>query len=198
MDKYQERYIAHQAKKKDQLMYSIGEAVDKPTNLIDLLKYRRSQRVYNTESIEVELPQILEAACYAPNSCNRHGIELKVITERTDKNLLSGILVGGVGWCYRAQAIVLFMANPEAYKSPNEKDFMHYCDVGFTAMNMWLAAEALDVGAAYINPNIMPENKAIFQERFGNGIFCGALTLGKYDTKATKPEFPQLNEILCT
>lgn len=201
-DAYQERYLAHQAKKKEQLMKSQGVpaiALPEEYSLMAevLLKARRSQRIFTSDEIpETKLDKILEAATYAPNSCNRHGIRLRLVLDRTEKSLLNGILVGGVGWSYRAHAIILFIADEEAYKSPNEKDFMHYCDVGFTAMNMWLMAESLNVGACYINPNIMPTNQALFKERFGEGIFCGALALGMYDTRVTESDHPTINEIM--
>lgn len=193
-DLYQERYLAHQAKKKEQLMFSKGE---KPKKITDVIKQRRSQRIFNAQELaDKDLQTILESATYAPNSCNRHGVRLKVVTDRTEKNLLNGILVGGVGWCYRAQAVVLLIADPQAYKSPNEKDFMHYCDAGFTAMNMWLTAEQLGVGACYINPNIMPNNQVLFAERFGHGVFCGALALGHYDIRVHAPDYPNLKELM--
>lgn len=201
-DTYQERYLAHQAKKKEQLMRSSGIT---PTQLPKkyaemtevLLRHRRSQRIFDSKPIsEQELTKVLEAATYAPNSCNRHGIQLKVVTDRTEKSLLGGLLVGGVGWVHRAEAVILFIADPEAYKSPNEKDFMHYCDVGFMAMNMWLLAESMNIGACYINPNIMPVNKQIFTERFGEGIFCGALALGHYEVRSSESEHPELEEIM--
>jgi len=201
-DAYQERYVRHQAKKKEQLMTSAGET---PIRLddgykamtLELLKHRRSQRIFNSEPIgEDILEAIIDSARYAPNSCNRHGVQLKVVKDRTEKSLLNGILVGGVGWCFRADTIVLFIADPDAYKSPNEKDFMHYADVGFTAMNMWLTAEAHNVGACYINPNIMPVNKDIFAQRFGEGVFCGALAFGNYDIRVTESEHPLASEIM--
>lgn len=201
-DTYQERYLAHQAKKKEQLTKSSGvPPIELPQEYAfmteTLLKHRRSQRIFDSKPIsEQELTKVLEAATYAPNSCNRHGIQLKVVTDRTEKSLLGGLLVGGVGWVHRAEAVILFIADPEAYKSPNEKDFMHYCDVGFMAMNMWLLAESMNIGACYINPNIMPTNKPIFTERFGEGIFCGALALGHYEVRSSESEHPELEEIM--
>lgn len=150
-------------------------------NIQALLAGRRSQRVFNNELLdEADVADILLAATTAPNSCNRHGIKMKVIDDRRDKELLSGVLVGGVGWIHRAQKIILFLADPVAYASPNEKDFMHYCDVGFMAMAMWLVAESKGIGVAYINPNVYwkAELEALSQ---GNYIFCGALVLGNYD-----------------
>jgi len=203
MDAYQSRYLDHQAKKKRQLTESEGEKGKPYTNterkvLTSLLARRRSQRVFTSEPIEDGVRQrILDSAASAPNSCNRHGLGLKVVTDRREKELLSGLLIGGIGWIHRADTIVLFLADPDAYKSPNEKDFMHYCDVGFTAMAMWLTAETYNVGAAYINPNIAHTD--VFQAKFAHErIFCGALVLGRYEQgkRALQAKLPATGDII--
>lgn len=199
---YQERYLRHQAKKKRQLTNGEGTTVKpirKNAPLPTLLAHRRSQRVFNTEPIPDKVfEDILKAATTAPNSCNRHGIKLRVVTDRREKELLSGILVGGVGWIQRADKIVLFLADSVAYASPNEKGFMHYCDVGFTAMSMWLMAETHGVGCSYINPNVFYQD--VLAQYFGGDglIFCGALVFGNYDkgTRAIKAEPGELNDML--
>lgn len=182
-DSYQARYMRHQEKKKHQLMFGQGaEQASLPDaySLDELLSFRRSQRVFDKKEIsEAILQKILATAETAPSSCNRHGLKLKVIRERDDKELLGGILVGGAGWVHRADTIILFLADPEAYASPRERDFMHYCDVGFTAMGMWLTAETLGIGAAYINPNLSHPDVMAFKYS-SNLIFCGALALGYY------------------
>lgn len=168
---YQDRYARHQARKKLQL----------------LLGARRSQRIFTNDAIpEAVFTDILNAAATAPSSCNRHGLKLHVVAGRRDKELLGGLLVGGVGWVHRADKIILFLADPVAYASPNERDFMHYCDVGFTAFPMWLVAESHGLGVSYINPNLV--NETVFNTYFGRGhIFCGALAIGYYDP-AHRPE----------
>lgn len=202
IDIYQERYLAHQARKKEQLTHGDTEhcAVwtdDDARLYTNFLRSRRSQRTFNHEPIsEHELHTILNASTYAPSSCNRHGIGLRVVRDKPTKELLCGLLVGGVGWVHRADTVVLLMADPEAYKSPNEKDFMHYCDAGFTAMNMWLTAEALNIGCAYINPNIRAENRAYFTSAFGDRIFVGAVALGKYDARPREADHPEVYEVV--
>lgn len=202
IDKYQERYLAHQERKRAQLMHGEHELLQHYTPGLQaahslLLENRRSQRIFNSEPIHDDvLKEILTAATYAPSSCNRHGIELLPIRDKVYKELLGGLLVGGVGWVHRADTIVLFMANKEAYKSPNEKEFMHYCDVGFTATYMWLKAESLGVGASYINPNIRSELKQTFATMFEDGnIFCGALALGYYNARPREADHPKLAEM---
>ena len=175
------------------------KATKPPKDLEAILSFRRSQRVFNSEPItDKDFNKILQSATFAPNSCNRHGIKLKVVEDRREKELLSGVLVGGIGWIHRAQKIVLFWADPVAYASPNEKEFMHYCDVGFTAMSMWLMADSMGIGGSYINPNVLYTD--ILKEHF-NGksyIFCGALVFGHYDSdkRALKADPGDLNDML--
>lgn len=196
---YQQRYLNHQARKKEQITKSIGEDVffEVMPDVMTVLDRRRSQRLYTNEQISSnELDVILKAATMSPNSCNRHGVLLKIVSDRREKELLGGLLVGGVGWVHRAHTIILFLADPVAYASPNERDFMHYCDVGFKAMSMWLAAESINIGACYINPNLVDES--IFKLRFSGGdlIFCGALALGHFDKRPAQAERPSIKEIL--
>lgn len=200
--KYQDRYLEHQKRKKEQLTYS-EETDTKPEPIemvYEALNQRRSQRIFNNDQVtEEQYKKLLEAATMAPNSCNRHGVRLRPVGDRRGKELLGGLLVGGVGWVHRSQIIFLLLADPEAYGSPNEKDFMHYCDVGFKAMNMWLMAESLGLGACYINPNLV--DKAVFTEKFGKLddkelIFCGALAIGNYDIRPKKAQRPSLKDIL--
>lgn len=195
---YQERYVEHQARKGAQL--SGREELEAhpitPLCVVDALENRRSQRIFTTEPIaDYVLERMLEAACMAPSSCNRHGIKIKVVQDRYEKNVLAGLLVGATGWAHRAGALFLFLADKEAYASPNERDFMHYCDVGFTAMSMWLIAEQHDLGAAYINPNLA--NKDAFEFIYGpQYVCCGALAVGPYEGRVQQSPRPSITDIL--
>jgi len=170
IDKFQKRYLEHQQHKKEQL-YS------------GLIKGRRSQRIFSSENItQKELDFILDCLVESPSSCNRQAISVKVIGDRNSKELLSGLLVGGVGWCHRANKIILLFANTEAYKE--KLDYMPYLDSGVLIFNIYLSCESLGIGCCFINPNIRDENKKIFEERFDGRLFCGAFTIGHYDKKS--------------
>jgi len=193
-DTYQNRYLAHQKRKGEILKSNYGTDKFKKYNVkeqktfIDILKSRRSQRAFNR--IPVEIEKILELADYRPSSCDRRSVEIKVITERNDKDLLGGLLVGGSGWVHRADKVLLFCAWKEAYKSPAEKEFMSYIDAGVLAQTLYLICEALNIGACYINPNIREENKQFFADRFmEEGYqYVGCMAIGYYDLKHTRPE----------
>ncbi len=195
MDKFQNRYMQHQKRKAESLTSDFGVKV-KPYKkkeqeiFFKIMENRCSQRVFNKEEMLPEdLLKIFSAIESAPSSCNRKGVETITILNRDKKDLLSGLLVGGVGWAYRGQVIFLLIANMDAYKNPAERDYMPYLDAGVLTQTIYLAAEALNYGACFVNPNIREENIDFFKKRFEikeNELFCGAVVVGKYELKHKK------------
>lgn len=168
IDIYQERYLNHQLKKKN--------------TLIKLMKKRYSERIFSDKPINIDdLSLIAESINYCPSSCNRKAISLDLIIDKDKKNLLGGLLVGGIGWIHRAPVIFLIKADPLAYKGINEINYMPYLDAGVVIQQMWLITTSLGLSASYINPNIRDFNKKHFLEVFGDGIFCGAFAIGYKD-----------------
>jgi len=187
-DKFQQRYLLHQKHKQAQFFSPYGEQkpilpLNMKNKYISLLINRRSQRIFNSKPIDnKEFDHLLKCLVESPSSCNRQAISIKTITERNEKEILTGILVGGVGWCHRADKILLLFANIEAYKE--KLKYMPFLDAGVIVMNCYLACESIGLGCCFINPNIRPENKNIFKKKFGSKLFCGALTIGHYDKKS--------------
>ena len=102
MDKYQTRYLQHQKRKKK--------------SLSKLMKKRHSERIFSDKKVPDRLvKKIINLSTLAPSSCDRKAVEIKVIDSRDDKQLLGGLLVGGVGWIHRADRILLLLADKEAY-----------------------------------------------------------------------------------
>ena len=188
MDVYQERYIEHQKRKRQSLAGNTGttdfhiysEEVKEWFELIAI--NRRSQRTFS--SVDIDITPILKMMETAPSSCNRHAVYVKTITGRDDKDLLSGLLVGGVGWVCHAHTILLLFADLTAYKGSAEGPLI-YLDAGVMVQMAYLAAEVNNLGCCYVNPNIREYNQEFFKQRFGADFFCGALAFGKYDCKAT-------------
>jgi len=190
-DIYQERYIKHQAAKKDMV------ATDKKPEYTDteimtvfkVMDQRRSQRLFNGEEIDGDrFRGIIKAASLAPSSCNRKAVEPKVIEDKDEILALSRLLVGGTGWLKNANKVILLMANMSAYKAPGEAEYMPLLDAGFIAQNIYLIGEALGVGVCYVNPNIRDANKWEFDSAFlPDGYrFCGAIAIGNYDLREAK------------
>ena len=148
------------------------------------MKERHSQRQFDTKDIPQEmLDEILDSCRYAMSSCDRFGVRLVVTEDRDDKAILNGLLVGSVGWIYRAKVVILLMADPRAYQAEGEVAFMPYLDAGVLVEHISLLATAMGLRSAYSNPNIRPNNIEHFKELFkpkdwDDVIFCGAVALG--------------------
>lgn len=174
-DQYQPRYELHQKFGKKQ-------------ELIALMKERHSNRRFNTDmTISKEIvEELLECVKHCPSSCDRHGVRIRIVTERNEKDLLDGLLVGGTGWVYRAPMVFLLMADPVAYKADGgrELEYNAYIDAGVMLQQLSLMATAEGLHCAIINPNIRDENKEFFYQRFTpedwkeGAQFCGAFVFG--------------------
>ncbi|MCP4124478.1 MAG: nitroreductase family protein [Bacteroidetes bacterium] len=193
-DPYQNRYTKHQKRKKQSLTSNFGRPYKKHTKndlkiISKIMQARRSQRIFTSEPIEEhELGMIANMMREVPSSCDRMGVNMFTYIERDDKDLLSGLLVGGTGWMHRGQVIILLFADMLAYKNPAERHNMPYLDAGVMIQQGYLIAEALNIGCCFVNPNIRETNKDFFNQRFNQvgHLFCGALVFGKYEKKAYK------------
>ena len=167
MDKdiYQERYLNHQKKKKEEL--------------VAIMKERHSNRRFSDKEVpQSTIKELLKVVDLAPSSCDRKAIKVKVITDRDQKALLGGILVGGVGWIHRAPVVLLVTADPKAYKSADEKAFMPYLDGGIVSQQLALMAATLGVHGCFANPNIRDFNKDHYHKIFGPEILTMAFAIG--------------------
>lgn len=172
-DEYQKRYLQHQRFGKKQ-------------ELVALMKERHSNRRFDTKEVNPKLiNELLDSIKHCPSSCDRHGVRIKIVTERNEKDLLDGLLVGGTGWVYRAPVIFLLMADPRAYKADagREVDYNAYVDAGVMLQQLSLLATAQGLHCAIINPNIREENQEFFYQRFKpqkwpEARFCGAFIFG--------------------
>lgn len=164
-DTYQQRYLNHQLKKKDEL--------------IKIMQERHSRRRFSDEPIPQNIiDKLIKVVELAPSSCNRKAIKVKIITDRDQKALLGGILVGGVGWIHRAPAILLITADPVAYKAGNEITFMPFLDGGIVAQQLALMATTLNIHGCFANPNIRDFNIEHYHKIFGPEILTMAFAIG--------------------
>jgi hypothetical protein len=173
-DQYQTRYLTHQKKKAEILK--------------QILISRHSTRVFNENGLnqleEDKIQELINLAIeQTASSCDRKPHKIYTITERDQKALLGGILVGGVGWAHRAPQILLICVDGEAYKAAGEINYMPYLDGGFLSCNILNLLEANNFKACFINPNIREQNKEHFNKVFLNNndnlIYIGAIAVGK-------------------
>lgn len=166
-DKFQQRYLVHQKRKKKILM--------------EIVKERHSTRIFADKEVNPEvLCKIKDSLKFCPSSCDRKAIHIDFVCARDLKNLLGGLLVGGVGWVHRAPYIGLIFAHKEAYKAGDEIAYMPYLDAGVVVQQLYLTVTDLGLKGCFVNPNIRDYNKAHFNFVF-NGeqkVFCGAFAFG--------------------
>lgn len=176
VDDFQSRYLAHQS-----------HPGGKRDELIALVKERHSNRRFSDDQVkEEDLDAILDSLRHCPSSCDRFGVRVKVVQDRDLKTLFSGLAVGAAGFAYRAPTILMFFANPEAYKGGNngdEVEYNSYIDGGVMIQTAMLVATSLGLHSCVVNPQIRPDNRDYFYKRFkpeswDKAIFTGAVCLG--------------------
>src|SRR5690606_7868572 len=90
IDPYQQRYLAHQARKR--------------RTLIEVMRDRHSDRMYDDRPVPDDVrEQLLEVVELAPSSCDRRGVAVRVVDTRDELALLGGLLVGGAAWAARGR-----------------------------------------------------------------------------------------------
>lgn len=166
MDKFQTRYINHQKRKKNTLTSLVEPNFKRSETILDVIKNRRSRRVYNRGILDNQLDKIIEISKYSPSSCNRKAVSVKKISSK-----LSNQLVGAIEWHKKGTVIGLF-ADMNAYKSQWEVDYMPYLDAGVMAQTILLYCEYKKIKACFINPNTHGKYN-------GKKRFCGAIAMGK-------------------
>lgn len=174
-NEYQNRYLAHQA-----------HPGGKRDELIAIIKERHSNRRFDDKPVEQkDLDAILDAARHAPSSCDRFGVRINPIIDRDAKTLLNGLLVGGVGWIYRAPVVFMLWGDKIAYQggdNGDEVNYNSYLDAGVMAQTIMLSATSLGLHTAFCNPQVREANRYFFIDRFApkldEPLFCGAIALG--------------------
>lgn len=172
MDKYQKRYLKHQARKKNRLLFGENLVEHKyseyeKNTLLRIIKNRKSQRIFKSKLRQSEIDEIIRIANKAPSSCSRHGVSIQEAPAKVIK-----LLIGGKGWCDKG-SVLAFYADIRCYKSEYEKGFMPYLDTGFMAQNIYLYCEAEGLKCCFINPNTHNKYK------LKNKLLTGAFAIGK-------------------
>lgn len=148
--------------------------------VIEGIKKRRSCRAYESRQIsDEELNEILECGLLAPSGRNQQGIKFTVIQNKDVLDRLKEMV--GRDFIYGAPTLVVVHA-PESYKFVET-------DGSVAIENMYIAANALGLGACWINQ---------LKDYYGNGllnelgleknIVTGSLALGYPSTELKERE----------
>lgn len=138
--------------------------------VIEGIKKRRSCRAYEDRQIKDEdLNEILECGLLAPSGMNRQGIRFTVIQNKDTLKRLKEMV--GRDFMYNAPTLVVVHAS---------KSYKYVATDGSAAIeNMYIAANALGLGACWINQlKDYYGNELLNELGFENEIITGSLALG--------------------
>lgn len=174
--------------KQSQARYVLHQGKNKAAELEAIMRLRHSNRIFDKKPVESSIiEKLADSAKWTPSSCDRRAVRLKLITERDDKDLLGGLLVGGTGFIHRAPAIFLLFADIDSYKAGDppgsEVNFSAPLDAGVIIQQLYLMATSLGLHCAIVNPQIRQRNQDYFYQQFKpkswtNPLFLGAFCFG--------------------
>jgi len=115
----------------------------------NVLKQRRSVRKWKDVRItKEEFGQLIDAARWAPSSCNRQPWHFLLTQDKNKIEFLSKIT--NQSFVKNAPSCILILINLEAYDEAT-KYYFAFLDAGVAIQNMLLMAENMNLGACFVN-----------------------------------------------
>jgi len=170
-------------------------------DLLENIKRRRSIRSWDKVQIKKDIfKNLVEAAKWAPSSCNRQPWEFIITDDENKIAFLSEIR--GQKFIKNAPYCIIVLINKNAY--PKEEDFVHTSrlDAGVAIQNLLLMAEELGLGACLVNfqPKILYEKEVKKLETLFNLPkhleIVSIIPLGKARKRPSPPGRKDTNDIL--
>lgn len=122
---------------------------EKSDSLENVLKRRRSIRKWrNTKITRKEFEQLVDAARWAPSSCNRQPWHFLLTCDKKKIEFLAKIKKQP--FIENAPSCILILINLKVYDEIT-KYYFAYLDAGVAAQNMLLMAENMNLGACFVN-----------------------------------------------
>jgi len=125
----------------------------------DVLKNRRSIRTWEQSNLEKQIfKELVEAAKWAPSSCNRQPWHFIITRSKEKIELLHE--VKGQKFLKDAPNCILILINKKAWSSEQSYEYFSGLDAGAAIQNLLLKAEELGLGACWVNwnPKSISEN----------------------------------------
>jgi nitroreductase len=117
--------------------------------ILTVIKSRRSIRKWENRGIDNDtFKKIVEAASWAPSSCNRQPCQYIYTNDTVKINKLSQIR--REKFIANAPGCIVVLVNLLAYRE-NERTYTPYLDAGAAIQNLLLMAESLGIGACWVN-----------------------------------------------
>lgn len=139
----------------------------KDNSFNDILKQRRSIRRWKDIKItKEEFEQLVDAARWAPSSCNRQPCYFILIQDKDRIEFLSKLR--GQDFIKKAPSCILVLINLQAYNELT-KYYFAFLDAGVAIQNMLLMAESMGLGACFVN--FAPTNDFKMQKEKLSNVF---------------------------
>lgn len=138
--------------------------------IIEGIKNRRSCRAYDTKQVSDEnIQEIIECGLLAPSGMNQQGIKFTVIQNKEVLEKLKEMV--GRDFVYGAPTLIVVHA---------QYDYKYVQTDGSVAMeNMYIAANALGLGACWINQLKDFKGHEVLKDLgLGNEVITGSLAVG--------------------
>jgi len=118
-------------------------------DLLDLMRQRRSRRIFTQESLTREEKMLLvEAANSAPSTCNRQTLQFLFVENEAAKVFLASTTAGGREFFADAGCILLVLADARHYRYPEDR-FNPYAEAGAAIQNIYLLCETIGLGCCW-------------------------------------------------
>jgi len=174
---------------------------DKGVSIDTALKGRRSVRSWNNSQItKNEFEKLIEAAKWAPSSCNKQPWHFIVTSDSENIKLLYEIK--DQKFLKDAPYIILVLINKDAWSSKKSFEYFSGLDAGAAIENLLLKAEDLGLGACWVNWNpssISKKEKMSMKKRFNipsNMEIVTIIPIGKYENKPPAPGRKDTDKII--
>ena len=121
------------------------------TQLVELIKFRRSNRYFKEELINDEIINNLkELMNWAANSCNKQAVECFVTNDPVHASKCLKCCAGGTGFSKFIPSFWCFTANVRGYVWPSEL-YLPAIDVSLGAQNLFLGATTLGISGTILS-----------------------------------------------
>jgi nitroreductase len=120
--------------------------------VLGVIKNRRSVRSWKNENIKRKTFEVLiEAAKWAPSSCNRQPWQFTITEDRIKIKTLS--VIKKQNFIEKAPYCILVSINKKAWSDESGYNYFSGLDAGAAIQNLLLQAEKLRLGACWVNWN---------------------------------------------
>jgi len=139
------------------------EEKDDSINILSFLKQRRSIRVWKDEPLDYsEIIKLIDAARWAPSSCNRQPLHFLVINKKELIWKITKTIRGGTPFFSKAPVFIIVLVDARNYNLPQEK-YTIYQDAAAAIQNMLLMAHNIGIGACWAS--YVSDSGVIINER---------------------------------